>query len=167
LHSNATQQPQVQAPVSFARQQLVNTVGHGSLFRLYLALAEHSPTPRISISTEPQINSDSEFPQRLNHYRRAPLKAQNDDFSYANILNQELTQPNLDKGIAVRFWQSLHPSPLSMWNKGKNIDPEVKLNCSWPTQLRLEEELEDKELTIEASPALLADIIPQAQQMLI
>ncbi|MFS1704098.1 VC2046/SO_2500 family protein [Alteromonas sp. AMM-1] len=148
------------------RESTLNVALHrnADTFKLYLSLFDGSRPAVVSWQQDPAI-IDEGFPQRLNHYRRPPIES-----STASLNTYLRWQQSVSKAPgspAIRFWQSMHPDPLSFSNNAKKLPFEVTSNCAYTTQLQLQKS-EQSSLVLEAedSPTMLADTIPASQHLL-
>lgn len=152
---------------SFADQTSLNYAARtsGAAFQLYLSLYEARQTELVAWRDAEKVVDDSDFPARLNHYRRPPLAAQESHLQ--EYLHWQSALNETFKTSTMRLWQAMHPDPLSFTNNPKKIDTQVKQNCAYKTQLSwLEEKSANRAyLEAETDPTLLAETIPASQSI--
>lgn len=134
--------------------------GSSALFSLYLAMSEARGDPSAQLQAVNHTVEDTEFPARLNHYRRSPLAASTSDIN-RYLLWQASTA--MQGNEHIRLWQAINPDPLSFYNDAKRIAPEVRHNCPYRTQLAWISSAQES--VREADPTLLAETIPASQSL--
>jgi hypothetical protein len=133
--------------------------GSAALFSLYLAISEARGDDPVRWSSAPEQVEDPDFPARLNHYRRSPLASTSEHVDSYLKWQAGLSQSFSNEHI--RLWQAISPDPLSFHNNSKRLEPEVKQNCPYRTQLAW---VSEKASQIrEPDATLLADTIPASQ----
>ena len=117
--------------------ELARAAGKGAQFSLFLAMHCQPGAEHFSLlpAEADGVTGDPHFPERLNHYKRPPLKPSDADYM---ALNTTAKMANSGSAAAFSLWQSMHPDPLSAHDNATLIPPEVKENCSLATRMRLQ-----------------------------
>lgn len=136
---------------------------NATLFKLCLALYAEWNHANVHWREDIQPVADSEFPGRLNHYRRNPIH-----------LNEKELQCYIDKKntasdiSSIMLWQSLHPEPLSYGKVTPALPVDVVKNSPYRVQQQLATENVSATDGDEAiDPTLLAQIIPSSNNLLV
>jgi len=141
--------------------ELGRATKNGALFSLYLSIhcQPGSEPLRIIGDEEPPV-PDDDFPARLNHYRRPALQAGTVEYQTSGVTS---LLANSGAVAAFSLWQSMHPDPLSYRDNAQSIPPEVKVNCSLATQLRLSVATSNQKSVDETG---LLDVIEKSNDLL-
>lgn len=132
-----------------------------ALFSLLLAMHCQPGNTPISIEKDSETPStDKGFPERLNHYPRSPLSA-NDEAILALKVSAQLAQQGQMADLAL--WNTMHPDPLSAFNDPTHIDSEVKSNCSYATQQSFKH---PQSTVLSGDPTQLSELIEQAGDLI-
>ncbi|MCU7554205.1 VC2046/SO_2500 family protein [Alteromonas sp. ASW11-19] len=138
--------------------KLAQAAGQGASFSLLLALQLGSGVPPAQVlSQEEEAVSDSNFPARLNYYRRPPL-----DASEGGV--NQTTSRLLSSGTVddARLWQCMHPDPHTLRNDSKKLSADILSNCSLATQQAHQKTVTAD--TIDEDPTLLDELVKQAER---
>ncbi|WP_296050453.1 VC2046/SO_2500 family protein [uncultured Alteromonas sp.] len=159
-------QPDNLTPASFDVQNVTSSLalnkavgGSAALFSLYLAISEARGDEQVKWTARQEPVEDPDFPARLNHYRRSPLASTAENVN--SYLRWQAGLKTTFSNEHIRLWQAISPDPLSFHNNSQRLEPEVKQNCPYRTQLGW---VTEKSSQIKESDAtLLADTIPASQ----
>lgn len=134
---------------------------NGAQFALYLAMQFGASVgePRIKphVETTP---GDSDFPSRLNFYRRPPLSAEQSDVLHRNRLSYFINQGDV---TSARLQDAMHPEPLSLYDNPQRLPEDIIANCSLATQRRLKGKRSEE---VEEDNTLLDAVITQANDFM-
>ncbi|MEW9796851.1 VC2046/SO_2500 family protein [Alteromonas sp. CYL-A6] len=137
--------------------KFADAAGNGALFSLYLSLQYGANVGRPSITPVAEARvTDDRFPERLNTYRRPPLKASDSSFRASH---QKSSLLNSRHSRDVLLLETCCPEPLSMYNDHKRIPDDVLANCSLATRQRLQQAMP----VLEEDNTLLEEVIEQAR----
>lgn len=144
------------------RGKLAGSAGRGSLFSLYLAMHASGSDPVISIREDEHEGRDLTAALiSLNHYRRAPLAADDNSATKLRPLSEAI---NSSAFASARLWAAMHPDPLSLTDDVKRIPPEVYANASLAANQRRQQQ---NIVNVDQDPTLLTDLIDEADQFLV
>lgn len=130
-------QTAVRAPSGIEWQgTLARTAGQGAAFNLYLALAQ-SADSHIHFDDNSSLPVEDDFPQRLNQYRRPPLKIDEVRAEIHKAWHEGLYHTNEAQHCYLNLWQSMHPDALSVHDDPMFITPDIIENCDLQAQRRL------------------------------
>ena len=114
---------------------LAQAAGQGAKFALILAMLEQNVLHRPCF--EPQQASDSPYASvqlPVSDYPEIALSAAQHHWSSAALTGQLIGNAYI---TSARLWQTMHPSPLAIFNDENKIDELVINNCDLPAQRRL------------------------------
>lgn len=162
LQPNSITQSSFDVPSVNSALTLNKAVSAGAaMFSLYLAINEARGDESIAWSDAETSEKDSHFPVGLDHYRRSPLSCTEGHVDRYLAWQAGLTAACSNEHI--RLWQAISPDPLSFRNDEKRLEPQVKQNCPYRTQLAWVTEQQAQ--VQEPDATLLADTIPASLNM--
>ncbi|MDU0354177.1 VC2046/SO_2500 family protein [Paraglaciecola aquimarina] len=127
----------------------------GAKFALLLAMLEQNNLYRPTLYEPPAVELDKTTASTLHFYRSSPLMA--DAESWQNI-SQTRMLVSAGHIHSAQLWLAMHPEPLSQFNNPLQIEAQVMANCSYPTQNRLQQKIDN---TIDVNEAGLYDILQE------
>jgi hypothetical protein len=138
---------------------LAQAAGQGAKFALMLAMLEQDVLNRPYF--EPQqapVNPYQSVQIPVSDYPQVALSAAEHHWSSAALTGELIGNAYL---VSARLWQTMHPSPLSIFNDATRIDPQVINNCDLPAQRRLQQETATKPMAVDETK--LYDILNELQ----
>ena len=129
----------------------------GAKFALIVAMLEQNCIHRPHLEVSKEEKNIPEAQSNLNHYRSNPLSA-ND--TYWQTCQQTTQLIHSGQFHSAHLWLTMHPEPLSLYNKPDAINDEVIANCSLNTQTRM---LKATENIVKVDETGLYDILQQLE----
>lgn len=141
--------------------KLASASGNSALFALFLAM-QFQPgyqAPRFAKEAPSEFVDDL---SRLNHYPRANLYASEQDYEHTSAVGKNIAQAQLNN---AKLLMAMHPDPLAPQDMSKTVPLEVKVNCSYTTQMRLSLASNSTQ-EIVPDPTQLTSIIDESAKLL-
>ncbi|WP_158966902.1 VC2046/SO_2500 family protein [Paraglaciecola sp. L3A3] len=126
-------------PVNLVDRELNGEINRaatqGAKFSLLLAMLEQNTLNRPQLEAQVEVNQDEK--PILHYYRSPPLVAEVESWQHFQQTSELVNSGHVQ---SAHLWLMMHPQPLSRRNDPLHVDDNIVANCSYPTQIRLQQE---------------------------